>query len=118
MSAGPYVAAKYQTDAGNICNIRIQPETQAFSLQGTIPAGAVNQEASAIASGGRRNFGVKARSVRVRFTAAAPDGYDPNAILRVPIITPTAWASIKKGDPGTYLGAAVRVLGKTPEYVS
>lgn len=118
MSAGPYVLAKYTTDKGGICNIKIQPETQAFSLQGAIAAGAVNQEASAIANGSRRQYGVKARSVRVRFTATAPDGYDPDAILRIPIITQTAWAAIDKGETGTYLDVAVVVVGKTPEYVS
>lgn len=118
MSSGPFLAGKYETDAGNICRIRIQPETQAFSLQGTTPAAVVNQEASAIASGTRRQTGVIARSVRVRFTGAAPAGYDPNGILRIPIITPAAYAAIAKDATGTYLGSPIIVLGKTPEFVN
>lgn len=118
MSAGPYVAARYTTDKGNIARIQIQPETQAFSLQGATAAGEINQEASVIVNGTRRQTGVIARSVRVRFTAAAPDGYDPNGVLRIPILTQAAWAAIDKDDTGTYLGSAIVVLGKTPEYVN
>lgn len=118
MSSGPFNLAKYQSDAGRTYNIRIQPETQAFSAQAGVIAAAVSEEPSAIAKGSRRGFGVNARSVRVRFTAAPPTGYDIGGTLTVPILTQAAWALITKGAAVTYLGTAAIVTGKTPEYIN
>lgn len=119
MSAGNFGIANYFTDAGNVCNIRIQPETLGCTVGGETNsniAGTVNQEASAIASAGKGN-GVFARRVNMVFTGAAPDGYQTGARVSVPWLVRTTWINIKKGDTGTYLGAAVRVTGKTAERV-
>lgn len=118
MSAGQFTLAKYQSDAGRTYNIRVQPETQAFSGQAGVIAAAVSEEPSAIAKGSRRGFGVNARSVRVRFTAAPPAGYAPDQILTIPIFTLAAYAALTKGEEITYLGVAGIVVGKTPEYIN
>ncbi len=118
MSAGAFTDTFYSTDKGGTCNIRLQPETITFSLQGVPEVGPADQEASARVQGSRRSFGIIARKVRVRFTGAVPTGYEPGSVLSIPILTQTAYAAITKGDEGTYLGQPVRVLGKTPEYVN
>lgn len=119
MSAGNFTAAVYQSDAGGKFNIRVQPETLAANI-GSVnatAAGPVDQEVSASVGGAKRGNRLKARTVRLRFTAAAPDGYSGDDIVSIPILTPAVFTPIKKGTTGTYLGVAVRVVGKTPEYV-
>lgn len=119
MSAGEFGVANYFTDNGGVCNIRIQPETLGCTVGGQTNsniAGTVDQEASAIASAGKGN-GVFARRVNMVFTAAPPSGYSPGARVSVPWLVQSTWAQIKKNDTGTYLGAAVRVTGKTAERV-
>ena len=119
MSAGAFGVARYETDEGNLCNVKIQPETIAAVVNGTtnsIPVGSTNQEASAIVSGGRGN-GVFCRKVRLQFTGTAPTGYQAGGVVVIPWLVRSAWAAIKKNDTGTYLGAAVRVVGKTAERV-
>lgn len=118
MSAGPFTDTFYSTDKGGTGNIRLQPETLTFSLQGTPEVGPADQEASVRVQGSRRSFGIIARKVRVRFTSTVPTGYEPDSTLSIPILTQVAYAAITKGDTGTYLGQAIRVLGKTPEYVN
>jgi hypothetical protein len=114
------VGAKYQSDDGGIYKIRVQPETAQANIGGANnpPAGAVNRQGSARVGGGNREFGVKARSVTVRFTGAAPDEYVDNPILRIPILTKALYDGINPGATGTYLGAAVSVIGKQPERVN
>lgn len=118
MSSGAFTLGKYESDAGVIYNIKIQPETQAFSAQAGVIAGAVVGEPSAIAKGSRRGIGVNARRVRIRFTAAPPTGYEPGQTLTIPIFTLDAYTAINKGDAITYLGTAGVVVGKTPEYIN
>lgn len=121
MSAGTFQLSKYETNAGGICSCRVQPETLALTIESATndpPTDAVDQEASAVMNGGRRRIGVNARSVSLRWTATHPTGYDPNGIVRVPILKPSVWNAISKGDTGTYLGSAVEVVGKSSEDVN
>lgn len=118
MSAGAFVNTFYSTDKGGTCNMRVQPETLTFSLQGTPEIGPADQEASVKVQGSRRSTGIIARKVRVRFTGTVPTGYLAGSTLSIPILTQVAYAAISKGDTGTYLGSDIRVLGKTPEYVN
>lgn len=119
MSAGPFVSSKYECDNDDIRPIRVQPETVAATIGGanTAPAGAVDAIGSARVGGGNRQFGVKARSVTIRFTAAAPDGYKADQLYRVPILTKARYDAISIGTTGTYLGVACVVVGKNPERV-
>lgn len=122
MSAGNFVYGKYEDDDGRIYDCRRQPETTSLTLNGqanTEPAGAVTEAGSARLTGSRRKYGVRAREVRVRFTAAPPEGYSPDDILTVPVFTLTAYnamTSIKR-PVGTYLGTAVVFVGKTGESI-
>jgi len=117
MSAGQFSRSFYETDGGTILSIRVQPET---IIVGTNPAatGPATGEGSASATGGRRRLGINARRIRAQWTGEAPDGYDPDGTLTIPILTPTAYTTLQKGDTFTYLGEEVEVLGKTPEYVN
>lgn len=119
MSAGAFLDAFYTSDAGETLRITIQPETAALVIEtvtNTVPAGPATQLASAIAGGTRRQIGVKARSVTLRFTGMVPDGYSGDDV-RVVVLTPTAFNAYVLGGEGTYLTAPVRVVGKTPEFI-
>ena len=117
---GPFAqGAKYEADDGTIYRIRVQPETLAASIGGVnaSPGGSVDGQGTVRVGGGARQFGIRARSVSVRFTGTPPTGYDEGEILRVPILTPSRYASISLGTTGTYLGVPCEVVGKNPERV-
>lgn len=120
MSAGAFVKSKYEADNGNIHPIRLQPETLLgdFGAVNEAPAGAVTIGLFATARGSKRRYGVNARTVRVRFGATPPAGYLPNAVVSVPILTPTLYALIDDTVTGmTYLSSPVTYVGKTAESV-
>jgi hypothetical protein len=120
MSAGQFLDAFYETNNGNICAIRIQPETAALVLNAvtnTIPAGPADQLASAKAGGGRRTIGVNARQVRVRFTGAVPEGYQPGGEISLPWLQFSTFEALPKNATGTYLGSGVILTGRSPETI-
>lgn len=120
MSAGQFLDAFYETNSGEICAIRTQPETAALVLNAvtnTIPAGPATQLASAQVGKGRRAIGVNARLVRVRFTGAVPDGYQANGIIALPWFQPDSFEALPNKATGTYLGVSVVLAGKTPETI-
>lgn len=117
MSAGDFVSAIYETDAGNFCNIKVQPETLAATIAASANgsgAGPVNQEASAIARKGKREIGVGARYITVSFAGAPPTGYSGDTVT-IPIMTPAVYAAASIGTPVTYLAASGVVVGKSAE---
>jgi hypothetical protein len=121
MSSGEFSNSKYESNSGRVYFAKVQPETLALDIGGSTndaPAGAIDQEVSAKMNGSRREIGVNARSVSLSWTASPPTGYDANGVVRVPIMTPTFFDSITRGATGTYLGAAVEVVGKSPEAVN
>ena len=118
--SGPFaLGARYEADDGTVYRIRVQPETLAANIGGTnsSAAGQVDGTGTVRVGGGNRRFGIKARAVSVRFTADPPEGYDGGEILRIPILTPDRYDTISLGSTGSYLGAAVEVVGKSPERV-
>lgn len=121
MSSGKFSRAKYAADYGdgsNIHPIRVQPETLAFTVDGTAnssPAGATTSPISARATGGKRTLGLNARTVSFAFSSAVPDGYEPGEPLRLPVLNKTLWGKIGKGAVGTYLGESIEVLGRSAE---
>lgn len=119
MSAGAFVRSKYEANDGTIHPIKIQPETLAANLGGAnaAPAADTDSDISARVTGGNRELGLRARSVSIKFTAAAPDGYKADQVYRIPILTPARWDSITTNTTGTYLGVACQVVGKSPENV-
>lgn len=126
MSAGDFIEAFYQTDSGKITTCRIQPETLTLTLNAianTSPSGPPEAGLpSAKVSGGRREFGINARLVRVRFTGTLPPGYSGGkSILTLPVLTLNTYLGYTKGQTGTYTlnGTAYDILfvGKTGETV-
>lgn len=120
MSAGQFASSKYQADSGNIYSIRVQPETLLATIGGTAnaaPAGAVDQEVSAKVSKGNRGIGMKPRAVTFRWTGAAPDDYNPQGLVTIPILTQALYNAIVKDAAVSYLGATGAVVSKSPERV-
>lgn len=119
MSSGVFSSSKYETDAGAIHRIRVQPETLLANVGGanSAPSGAIDTPGTVRVGGGNRAFGIKARSVTVRWTSAAPTDYADNQYIRIPVLTKTLYDSINPGDTGTYLSTNVTVVGKNPERV-
>ena len=120
MSAGAFVRTRYELDNGDISPIRVQPETLGLTLSGSTndaPAGAVDRVGSVNVSRGARSNGVNARMVRVTFTGAPPAGYLANSVIALPWLSQSTFDGLASGDAGTYLGAAIELVGKTPERV-
>lgn len=119
MSAGVFQSARYVDDDGEIYAVRVQPETLAASLGGGAnadPGGTPTVEGRLKLRKTRREFGLHARTVTVKFTGAAPTGYKPGGTVTVPILSPAVYAGITTGGTGTYLGSAVEVTSKSPEF--
>ena len=120
MSAGAFVRTRYELENGDISPIRVQPETLALTLSGSTndaPAGATDRVGSVNVNAGARSNGVNARLVRITFTGAPPAGYLANSTISLPWLSATTFADLNPGDTGTYLGAAVELVGKSPERV-
>ena len=119
MSSGVFTSSKYETDAGNIHRIRVQPETLLASVGGanSAPTGGIDTPGTARVGGGNRQFGIKARSITCKWTATPPTGYAENQYVRIPILTKSVYDAINAGDTGTYLSTGVTVVGKNPERV-
>lgn len=119
MSAGEFISSKYESNSGSIYKIRLQQETVDATINAianTPVASAVDQEVSAKASGGKREIGMIARTVTLRFTGAPPTNYSGDDVT-IPVLsqaTYDAWTS-PADLTGTYLGAAVVVAGQSAE---
>ena len=116
MSAGTFERTFYELDNGEVARARVQPET----LAGFNPAavGPATVAGSARMGGGRRRFGINARFITAVWSGSAPTGYDPDGVIRIPIMTPTAYNALDLGDSLTYLGGTLEVIGKTGEKVA
>lgn len=120
MSQGVFVVSRYESSLlSEILPIKVQPETLDLDIEGANapPTGAVTLGLFASVSVGRRAYGVKARSVSIRWTTAAPPGYKVGGTLRVPIMTESSFDRIQVGDVGGYAGVGVQVTAKQPESV-
>ena len=121
MSSGVFEPGIYTSNAGNFFPCRAQPETKAAVIGGVTNdygAGPVNQEVSAKLSGGKRENGCIARTVSLRWTAAPPTGYDPLGTVVIPAFGTAFYNASVRNATGTYLGAACRVQGRSPERVN
>lgn len=122
MSTGPFINAFYESDIGEVHNIRIQPETAALVIDGTtntIPAGPADNAQPIKVSDGQRALGVIPRKVRVRFLTATTSGgvIAAGSIGEFVWLDPGTFLTVTRPGrkEGTYQGASVRVLGGTPE---
>lgn len=123
MSAGAFTRANYQAsyNPAAIHPIRVQPETLALSVTvggstvtNTGSASALTTPTSVRVGGGRRRRGVNARLIRIQFSGTPPTGYKAGSTITLPAINPALLAA-PNGATGTYLGAAIVVIGTTPE---
>ena len=121
MSAGAFESNFYTSDDGTIHPIRIQPETRGLTIGGqanSAPSGPADANAGQVrVSGGKRTLGLTARKIRVRFTGTPPDGYKEGSTLSIAVLIPGHWQTYRKPlyKTGTYLGAAIQVIGSSPE---
>lgn len=118
MSTGRFFRGRYEANNGDIHPIRIQPETLTLTVGGvanSLPAGAITRGNSAKVSGGSREFGLSARTVRFVWTGAVPEGYDPNGTLSLPILVEDVWEDILTGQEVSYQGGTGVVVGKSAE---
>jgi hypothetical protein len=125
MSAGAFEIGKYEDENGNVYEVRVQPETKGLTLNSVANAYPTDDAAPDLPtlaiSQSRRGFGVKVRTVTVEMTAAptgaVADYLGLGSRLTVPVFDPATYASYGKGQTGTYLGTAVKYVGKNPEII-
>lgn len=118
MSAGPFTDSKYESEAGTIHFIRIQPETAAAVINGvtnTAPSDPIDTPGSALASGGKRRFGLIARTVTLKPVGEPPTGYKLDGRLTIPALTQAVYLAATPGTTATYLSKPYLVAGRSPE---
>lgn len=119
MSSGQFLGSKYESNAGTIHPIRVQPETLGAviaTIPNAAPAGNVTSGISARVSNGNRQFGLKPRGVVLAWTGAVPEGYSGDPVY-IPALTPAFYNAAVKEAVGTYLGQGVKVVSQSPERV-
>lgn len=122
MSAGTFVRSKYEAnyaDPAPIHPIRVQPETLAATIGGTAnaaPAGAISNPISASVSRGKREKGLKPRTITVQFPATGqPTGYKASGTTILVAVTLAFWNLAAPGTAITYLGVECVVIGRSAE---
>lgn len=119
MSAGAFTLSRYASNSGTIYTIKVQPETLTANVGAVnaAPTGTPDGEGSVRVGGGKRQIGIRARSVTVRFTGTVPDGYLAGQTYRIPIMTKAVWDGAAPTTTGTYLTSPIVVVGKTDEVI-
>lgn len=120
MSAGVFVTRAYAASYSETANhpIRVQPETLelSFGLNSNGDAiGAINNPISAVISRGKRQLGLRPRTVTIKFTGEPPEGYEEAGNITLPWLQRTGFDTISKGTTGSYLGADIECVGKSNE---
>lgn len=122
MSAGAFVRSRYASnysDPAIIHPIRIQPETLAASIEGTTndpPAGVITNPISATISRGKREKGLKPRTLSIQFPATGqPTGYKASGTTVIVALTLEFWNLAVPGTVINYLGVACTVVGRSAE---
>lgn len=121
MSAGTFTISKYECSTlGVVMPIKLQPETNVFAAgeANSEPTGPITLDLFAHVNGGKSEYGVTPRKVRIKFTDPAdlPDGYTGDELV-VPVMREAAYDAYVRGTTGTYLGSAIQIVSKIPEYV-
>lgn len=119
MAIGAFLTAKYVDNAGETRGIRVKTATTTLVLGGETNdqgTGTTITPPRAKVSGGRRTYGVHARTVTVRLTAAGASGAI-GSIIRVPWFKQTAFDGLANDTTGTYNGSACILVGKSPEKI-
>lgn len=120
MSAGVFevksYAASYKANTNH--PITVQPETLTLVIGGNTNGdaiGAINNPISAVISRGKRQFGLRPRTVTIKFTGDVPEGYEDAGVITLPYLQTAGFDDIVRGTTGTYLGKPIRVVGKSAE---
>lgn len=120
MSAGDFSRLKYECDAGDVCPVKIQPETAAATFAGTAndePAGAITMNQFARVNKTNREYGTRPRFITAEWDGAPPAGYSANGVIKIAILTTAVYNGIALLSAGVYLGANITVISKTPENI-
>jgi len=118
MSAGAFDRAFYEDDTGAIRPIRPQPETLAATFDGVTNAGATGPATNngfVQINKPRREFGTGGRFVTAEWAAAPPTGYKIGGSIKIVVPLTAVYNGITIFSAGVYLGANIRIIGKTPE---
>lgn len=122
MSAGSFVRSRYEAnyaDPAPIHPIRVQPETLAATIGGTAnaaPTDAVSNPISASVSRGKREKGLKPRTLTIQFPATGqPTGYKASGTTIIVALTLAFWNLGVPGATITYLGVECTVIGRSAE---
>ena len=123
MSAGSFIASRYEADSGLCFPTRVQPETELADLGGVVndaPATALTAGAPYQAVRvGKRSPRLQMRYVIVKLTEAPTGQYADyvgiGARYKIPVLNPTVFAGIEKNDPAVYLGAEAVIVRKVGE---
>lgn len=127
MSAGNFEVGKYEDEAGNIWECRVQPETKGLTLDSVAndyPTGDPTPDLPTLPVNisSRRRFGIKMRTVTIELTADGTAGTSDYAgtgtRFTIPVFDPTVWSGYGKGQTGTYLGIACVYRTKSSEEVN
>jgi hypothetical protein len=110
-----YVRAKYQADNADIHPIRLSPQVYAFATSSE-PTGGTTTSIHAKQSKSDREFGVRARFLRVARTV----GTAPNTFIQyanLPVLTLAAFESATYADGQTlsYKGTTWEIVSHTKE---
>ena len=109
---------RYQTDDGlwydSLCqpellNLRIGGVRNETSFRGSILKGKLKLHKS------KREPGVHARYVWIKFVSNPPSGYAANVNHKAVIFFKSVFDGIEIGETGTYLGSQIEVVAVVPE---
>lgn len=121
MSAGAFIRSFYETNAGGVCRIRVQPETELAQIAGTVndaPSGPATIATRAKVSRGARAYGIKPRRIGIVFDPGEePDDYKQGEIIYLPVMTKSVYDGAVDGSVVTYLGGTARVVSKLEESI-
>jgi hypothetical protein len=117
MSAGIFEIARYEADYGDgtaIHPIKIQPETESLVV-GTAtndrPAGSITNPISAVISRGKRQSGLRPRTITIKTpNTSPPTGYKPGSLITLPALNKDVWEAAVRGETCSYLGLTTFVV--------
>jgi len=119
MSAGPFNIGIYQADDLEKHNIKYQPETAVFSIDGSpnvIPAGPTTSPEWVKGKKGNGEYGLRTRKLKFRWNSGEePAGYSPGSTVDITVFDPAVWATTTVGSPGVYLAGTGIIRAKIKE---
>ncbi len=119
MSSGNFAIRYYQADSGELHACKQQPESATLTIGGnpnTVLTGPATSPFWAKTSRGAREYGLRPRKVRIRFTPGnEPSGYADCGVLDVVVYDPNQYNAMVIGGLGSYLGAPCTMVGRIAE---